>query len=65
MHFGVKRIWLRMQDVCVGFEWEYWSQVLNECSLYEDLRALNGCGVCVNADGSVNAEGILECNGKY
>lgn len=49
-----------------GAESEDWKHVLVECSMYEDLRALNGCGV--PEDGNVNVGRVLEsyeCFCKY
>ena len=50
--------------VC-GAQREDWKHVLVQCSLYEDLRDLGECGVCVSEDGSVNVSRALECKEKY
>ena len=50
--------------VC-GAQREDWKHVLVECSLYDDLRDLGECGVCVSEDGSVNVSRALECKEKY
>ena len=52
--------------MCVcGAQREDWKHVLVECSLYDDLRDLSECGVCVSEDGSVNIGRVLECKEKY
>ena len=50
--------------VC-GAQREDWKHVLVECSLYDDLRDLGECGVCVSEDGSENVSRALECKEKY
>ncbi|KAK9696752.1 hypothetical protein QE152_g31365 [Popillia japonica] len=42
-----------------GAEREDWLHVLTECDRYEDLRDLERMGIRLNADGSVNVEGVM------
>ena len=37
---------------------EDWRHVLFDCSMYEDLRDLSGCGISVSEDGRVNVERV-------
>ena len=48
-----------------GAQREDWKHVYVECSLYDDLRDMGECGVCVSEDGSVNVSRVLECKEKY
>lgn len=57
---------LNVSALCAcGSAREDWLHVLTECRMYDDLRHLSGCGVRMNADGSVNVPGVLECKEKY
>ena len=44
---------------------EDWRHMLFDCSMYEHLRDLSGCGIRVSDDGRVNVERVLECMETY
>lgn len=57
---------LSASERCIcGAEREDWKHVLVECSMYDDLRDLNECGVVRREDGSVDVSGVLVCKEKY
>ncbi|CAK9796609.1 Retrovirus-related Pol polyprotein from type-1 retrotransposable element R1 (Fragment) [Anthophora quadrimaculata] len=68
---GSMNAFLKKRGLCenegcrCGAVCEDWKHVLVECPLYDDVRNLSECGVCVNDDGCVDVSGVLECKEKY